>query len=256
MAFFDNNNQQNNNNQGEGSNMLQRMFGIGLNGTGSTMLILVVIILLYIIFGQSTNCTGVTQSTIKRTPLDGVVAEDDNAGYFNENEIWGSENLTDAMHEFYLATGVMPYVYILPDNSEMTTGELQQTADSIYAENFDDEGHFVTAFLSHDTKGYFIAYHIGEEAKKVLDDEAMTIFDDYMRKYYTDGSVPTQSVLPNVYSQTRQTIMTTQTKKTTIMLIVVVVLIGIAYFFYNRKRLSQDPTKPDISSKSNINNQQ
>ena len=241
MGFFDNNNynnnNQNNNNNGQNQGMLQRLFGIGGNSTGSTMILLVVIIILYVIFGQSSRCTGITSSTVPRTPLKGVVAEEDNAGYYNGDEVWGSEGLVSAMNEFYHATGVMPYVYIYPENTAVTPEEMQAKADSVYAELFDDEGHFVVTFLSSDDNGYFFKYHIGEQARAVLDDEALTIFDDYMRKYYTDGSVPKGNVLPNVYSQTRQTIMTTETKKTTVMIIVVIVLIGLVYFFYSRKRL-------------------
>ena len=254
MGFFDNNNMNNNtnnNNNGQCGGFLQKLLGGGANSTASTMLLLVVIIIVYIIFGQSSNCTGITSSTISRTKLQGVVAEDDNAGFYNESGPWSTVGLYDAMKDFYNATGVMPYIYIYPDNTNVTVAEMQEKADSLYQELFSDEGHFVTTFLSSDEKGYFIAYHVGTEARKVMDDEALAIFNDYMKKYYTDGSLPTENVLPNVYSQTRATIMTTETKKTTVMVIVVVVLIGLVYFFYSRKRLKQSR---EPQNNNNINN--
>ena len=224
----------NNSNPGSSGGFLRRLEGHPWT-SGRVMLIIVIIIVLYIVFGQSQACTGVTRSTVKRTKIvDAVIAEEPII-YHNDLEGWTNDSLDTSMQTFYATTGVMPYLYILPENGHTPLGEVQNKADELYAQMFVDEGHFVAVFQKNES-GYLLAYHVGEEAKKVLDEEALTIFDDYIRKNLNTKSIINSAVFPNVYTQTASTIMTTSVSNGTTAVVIVLVLILLLYFGQQGKK--------------------
>lgn len=143
---------------------------------------------MYLVFALQSGSapTGITKSTVIREPLPkGSVTETD---YFADNLGWveNQTTLLSGMKEFYVETGVQPYLY-LTDNIDgidyPTEDEMDQFANSLYDKLFSDEAHILLVFMEYDSQ-YYTWYVCGVQAKTVLDAEATDILLDYIDRYY------------------------------------------------------------------------
>ena len=130
--------------------------------------------------------------------------------YYNDLDgdwIHNTAVLETGLRAFADETGVMPYVYILPNGYTTSTAELTQTAQEVYAQNFDDEGHFVLVFCDNGSGGYNCGYCVGSAARSVMDDEAVGILRDYLDRYYT-SDYSDEEYFGKVFADTASRIMT------------------------------------------------
>ena len=138
----------------------------------------------------SCSSSDISSSTVERQALPaGSVTE--TAYYTDEDGSWISDarTLEEGMRQFYMDTGVQPYLYILPNGTTTSTSELSSLAEQLYDELFQDEAHFLLVFCDSGYGGYNCGYTVGSQAKTIMDSEALDIFADYLDRYYADYSI-------------------------------------------------------------------
>lgn len=111
------------------------------------------------------------------------------------------------MREFFQLTGIQPYVYIFPNDSIRSAAELQSRAQQLYSQLFTDDAHFLMAFC-YDSRddGFYWAYWAGSETRTILDEEALGIFEAYLRQEWVADN-DENSFFSNAFAQTGERIM-------------------------------------------------
>lgn len=186
-------------------------------------------------------------STVERTALPlGTVQ---NTGYFQDDDgdwIEDPRELDQAMRQFCLDTGVVPYLIIFPNGSYTTQGELTQQATAYYGEHYDDGAHFVLAFCDNNQGGFNAGYYIGAQAKSVMDSEALSIFAEYLDKNYDNRMLTETEVFANTYRDTAERIMTTDADRmmpsyiTTVVVAGIVVIVALVLFARKKRREAKE----------------
>ena len=134
----------------------------------------------------------ITPSTWQREPLDPKYVnpiEDyfyDGIGLINTAAAQFS--LENSLKDFYLKTGVQPYLYIADDldgNANPNVNDVEKFLLAKYGELFTDEGHFLVLYFEYAGGEYNTWYVWGNDAHRyVMDDEACEIVLDYIDYYY------------------------------------------------------------------------
>lgn len=232
---------------GQGPNG-QNPNGQGNRGCAGCLVVIVVFIAAMILVGALSSLTTcsmgdypTTQSTVERTALPaGSVIETD---YFTDEGDWiaNAGALESGMRQFYMDTGVQPYLYILPNGSSNSPSALSSLSSELYSELFEDEAHFLVVFCDDDSGSYNVGYTVGSQAKSVMDSEALTIFQDYLDRNYFDYSLSEEQVFANTYTQTADRIMSTDAERNapvyiTVIVVVGAVIIAVIVFIILRKR--------------------
>lgn len=207
------------------------------SGVGGCLVVIAVLIVATLVVGLlgalmgAPGCSGdsdVAASTIERTALPkGAVNE--TAYYTDEDGDWigDPQTLEAGMRQFYMDTGVQPYLYILPNGSVTSSSQLQTMAESTYDELFTDSAHFLLLFCDNGQGAFNAAYWVGQEALTVMDSEALDIFQGYLKRYYSDYSISESEMFAETYEQTGHAIMTTEAERMTPAIIVVAVAIAV-----------------------------
>ena len=184
----------------------------------------------------------VTASTIEREPLPaGSVNE---TGYYTDELGWigNSTQLTSGMKNFYKATGVQPYLYLtntIDGNHSPTQNQIEQFADETYDALFTDEAHVLLIFFEYGDN-YNTWYVTGNQAKTVLDTEAMDILLDYVDNYYYDQSLTDEQMFSKAFDSAGEGIMKVTTSPWIPVLIVTGILaILIVVFLWWKSRKKQ-----------------
>ncbi len=179
------------------------------NNLGCLWVLLAVVLLAVLMVVFSGGCSGsVPDSTVDRTALPAGAAEQ-TAFYTDEDGDWvhNAQVLETGMRHFYDETGVWPYVYILPNGSVRSSQQLTDMAEELYGELFSDDAHFILVFCDNGQGGYNCGYYGGQQARSVLDDEAVQILAAYLESNYNDYSLSEEQIFSNTFSQTADHIM-------------------------------------------------
>ncbi len=202
--------------------------------------IVILLTLLGFVFNAS-SCSSVSvdASTVEREALPASAVEETN--YYTDEGGWitSSSTLESGMRYFYEKTGVQPYLYILPNGTTTSTDELAEQAEELYSELFSDEGHFIIVFCDDNNESYNVGYWIGSTAESVLDNEAITIFAQYLARNYEDDSISDEEVFSNTYVDTADRIMNVTTSPLVIVGIcvaVVAVVVGVVFIVRYRTK--------------------
>lgn len=122
--------------------------------------------------------------------------------------------LSKNLQNFYNKTGIQPYIYLKAyDASLSTDAEKEEYARDWYDKNIDNEDTFLYVYFEDadpDEVGY-MAYVNGKEVTSVMDAEAVSIFWNYIDRYWTDGSLTMVQVFTKTFDSTAKTIMTKST---------------------------------------------
>lgn len=122
--------------------------------------------------------------------------------------------LSRNLQNFYNKTGIQPYIYLKAyDASLSTDAEKEEYAKDWYDKNIDNEDTFLYVYFEDadpDEVGY-MAYVNGKEVTSVMDAEAVSIFWNYIDRYWTDGSLTMVQVFTKTFDSTAKTIMTKST---------------------------------------------
>lgn len=130
-------------------------------------------------------------------------------GYYTDEDgdwIHDADELESGLRSFYQATGVQPYVYILPNGALTSTEKLGQKAEGLYNKLFSDEGHFLLVFCDDGNGGFNAGYAAGSQAKTVMDDEAVGILADQLNRFY-DSAPSEEQVFSRAFEETGKRIM-------------------------------------------------
>lgn len=184
------------------------------SGCGTVAVVMAVVAFLLFAFVMlfgfgSCSSSDVAASTVDREPLPAGTVEQ--TAYFTDDDgdwIGQPQKLEAGMRAFYQETGVQPYLYIVPNGSARSTSELTNKAQSLYSELFRDQGHFLLVFCDNDNGGFDCGYWMGDQARTVMDDEALEIFQAYLSSNYYDYSLSEEEIFANTYAQTAERIMT------------------------------------------------
>ena len=186
----------------------------GGSGNGSPalgcliFLALAIVVVLFLSLGSgSCSSSDVQNSTVQREALPASAVVE--TGYYTDEGGWISHPsmLEAGMRHFYEQTGVQPYLVILPNGSVSSTQQITSMADELYGQLFQDEGHFLFVFCDNNQGQYYYGGHIGAQAESVLDDEALTIFLQYLDRYYYDTSLSEEELFSEAYASTADRIM-------------------------------------------------
>ncbi len=192
---------------------------------GGCMGIIVMLIVLSMLF------------TVEREALPDDAVTDE-AGYYTDADgawIYDSATLERGLRDFREATGVSPYVYILPNGSSTSVSELGQMADQLYNELFDDEAHFLLVFCDDNHGSFNCGYAVGARAKTVMDDEAIGILADYLDRYYQEAATE-EEVFADAFSATGERIMHVTTSPLVYIAVCAAVVAVAALVFVGVKR--------------------
>lgn len=202
--------------------------------------VMVFVILIGIIFGGGNSSSDITASTIVREKLPaGSVVETE---YFTDELGWigNKTELEKGMKNFYIATGVQPYLYITDNVGGEHITDVEQLADYasvLYDRLFEDEAHVLLVFYEYDEQ-YADYYLCGSQAKTVIDSEAGDILLDYVDKYYYDNSITDEEFFSTVFDKTATRIMTVEKSpwpRVWTAFIILLIIIVIAVFITKRK---------------------
>lgn len=209
--------------------------GSGASGCLVTIAVILAAVILVGLLGmlfEAPGCggspDGVTSSTIERTPLpSGSVTE---TPYYTDDDgdwIDDPQTLENGMRQFYMDTGVQPYLYILPNGTTTSTSELSDMAKNLYDELFTDGAHFLLVFCDNNSGTFNAGYYVGQEALTVMDSQALQIFQDYLKRYYSDYSISESEIFALTYEKTGKAIMTTEAEQMTPAIIAVSVALAV-----------------------------
>ena len=244
-GFFGNqqNNGDNNNMRGmftaPGNN--SKLGGNWLQGRNSMVVLVVVLIvvIIYTFYTQSALNATITKSTVERTKIETTFdSKNDECITDLGTTVEDESALRNSFKTFHKRTGVIPYLYILESDNDLTPqDELDALAESLYAEKITDEDHFFVV-IDPEASECKVAYKVGSNAAKVLDSEALQIFKDYLAKFYADRQTNTQTFIVNTFGYTSERIMTTKNYSPRTLIIggIVIVLLIIVIIGWIRKR--------------------
>ena len=234
----------NNNNNGNGQKR-------GGRGCGTTILIIVIaVILLNVVIGVlAGGLDDAARSTVAREKLPASAVQE--TGYYTDADgswIRSPSELESGMRAFYKATGVQPYLYILPNGESTSTAEMQSMAEELYPKLFSDEGHFLLIFCDDGNGSFNCGYTVGTQAKTVMDTEAVGILADYLDRYYSDYSISEEEIFSNTFEKTGERIMTVTKSPVVPMMIclaVIVVAAVVAIIVVQRRRAKEEQQRRD-----------
>ena len=134
----------------------------------------------------------ITLSTWQREPLDPKYVNPIEDYYYDDmgliNTAAAQYSLQNSLKDFYLQTGVQPYLYIADDldgNANPNVNDVETFLLAKYSELFTDEGHFLVLYFEYADGEYNTWYVWGNDAHRyVMDDEACEIVLDYIDYYY------------------------------------------------------------------------
>ena len=227
--------------------------GGGYNGGGggffATALIFLLVFLLiggvWFLMGTGGSHSSITASTVEREPLPtGSVQE---TSYYTDELGWivNSNVLIDGMRAFYQETGIQPYLYITDSvngSHNITVQALSDYSAQLYEELFTDEAHFLVIFCEYNGV-YHVGYTIGAQAKSVLDDEALSIFADYLDRYYY-SDLSEEAFFGQTFADTGERIMTVTKSPWPIVLVIFgLVLLAVVLFLWWKKHREQEALK-------------
>ena len=238
-----NNDQNNNSNEGTslfGNNGSGKIGGGWMQGRNSMLVIIVVlvIVIIYTFYTQISMNASITKSTIQRVKIESSFDSRTDVCFTDESgAVEDERSFRNAADQFHQATGVIPYIYFAESDNQTSPEELDKKAADFYKANFSDEDHFLVIFDGLQGT-YYMGSAIGENAKTVIDEEALNIFKDYLTKFYLERQTNNQTYMANtlIYSSERMMTTAPYSKNTIIFgVIVIAALIVVVIIMIRRK---------------------
>ncbi len=221
--------------------------GGGCSGCFSSIIALMMPVALFAVFfiffavkTGNAGDLGIERSTIQREPLPSSKCDYVDEWYRDDWGDWIDESgekasLISGMREFYDATGVQPYLYIMGEEGKdyKSEGSLEEYAENKYKELFgDDEGHLLVVFREYPnaSSNYIVTVTPGHDAEAaVMDEQAREILLDYIDYYYSNQSLNEGQFFSRSFEKAASRIMTKQMSlRAIVTIIVIAVIVGIA----------------------------
>lgn len=190
----------------------------------------VLLVFMGAIFSITVPSNQITRSTVERTKLAKQYVVLSDRWYDDSAMGWISSGhtLEQGLRRFYNETGVQPYLVItdqVDGNYSPTGDELWEYANQVYDEMFSDEGHMVFVFQCEDGgTEYMMAACTGNQAKTVIDEEALEILYDYIDSYFY-SDMDEDEMFSKAFSDAAKRIMDTQMAIGSVVAIVIGVIV-------------------------------
>ena len=181
------------------------------------MVTMMIAFLIFLMFGiVLLNSNSKPKSTVERSKLPvaectviDVWYQDD---FLDKGNAWiyDKTELMKGLRAFYNGTGVQPYLWITDNingKSKPTESDFENALSVMYSELFSDEGHAIVCFMESSPDVWATYVYAGENARKVLDDEAQNIIHDYFSYYYTKD-LTDEEFFSTVFSKSASVMMT------------------------------------------------
>jgi len=169
-------------------------------------------VFLFVFVGSFSS--GKQVSTRNREKIENPVAYTNDCVKDEIGYVEDASALSRNLQNFYNKTGIQPYIYLKAyDASLSTDAEKEEYARDWHDKNIDNEDTFLYVYFEDadpDEVGY-MAYVNGKEVTSVMDAEAVSIFWNYIDRYWTDGSLTMVQVFSKTFDSTAKTIMTKST---------------------------------------------
>lgn len=193
--------------------------------------------------GGNSGSGSITASTVRREKLDGQYVN--TTAYFEDHAGWigSGSKLERGMKSFFSETGVQPYLYItetIDGDPNPSDKAMEDFANALYDELFDDEGHLLVVFQEYQSDGNYFCWCVaGKQAKTVFDSEARDILQDYIdHYYYTDLSE--EEFFSLAFEKTGERMMTvTRSPIVTVAVVIGVVAVALIAFTWWKKAKAQ-----------------
>lgn len=202
--------------------------------------LIIVVVALILAGPQICGQPSVPKSTVNRDRLDsgyGYVMDcvDDEAG-----ELANARNVGNELQDFWKKTGVQPWIYVKAydpanDPSRLSQDDREALANTYFDDNGLTEATFLTVFFENSYGDIYLdytVYVVGKQADAVMDAEACTIYEAFVKELWYNDALTTDEVFAGAYTKTADRIMD---KSTTgfdvafvfgIGLVLVIVIIG------------------------------
>ena len=206
-----------------------------------------VLLLIVAIASGSCSSSSVAKSTIEREALP-ASATVETAYYTDADGGWigNASQLESGMRHFYEETGVQPYLYILPNGTVASSDDLAGYAEELYGQLFSDDGHFILVFCDDGNGRVTYGYHMGTQARTVLDDEAIQILLEYLEINYYDTSLSEEELFSDTFAETADRIMqVTPSPVVPIVVCIIVVTVAGAVVFIVMTRMRAKKAEAD-----------
>ena len=215
--------------------------------------------------GSSYGTGSLTTSTKTREKLDAKYVDELDTWYTDELGWFGGRNdttLIEGMKTFYKKTGVQPYVYMAAYDAayigadEAAAEARAEYAEELYSELFTDEGHFLWVYFACENDapeimdGYF-QYIVGTSAESVLDEEALTMFEDRLYLYYDDVSLDVDELLSETFASSGKAIMGSPVTGRVVLIVIaglaaVIILVIIFVNFWKARKKQKNKESEDL----------
>lgn len=202
--------------------------------SNSSIIILLVIIVAYFLISRFTEASNITWSTVQRNKIEDTTAPtefltDETDGYITDEAA-----LQEGIMTFYSRTGVLPYLYILKDDTSVASyADLNERAQELYDETFTDEDHFLIVACNNGSE-FIFTYIVGDDAAVLMDTEAISIFDDCIALYADEANLTTRVSKSLDTGSTH--IMQTGNMGYRNIIIIAIVVIAIGYMVWRYKK--------------------
>lgn len=206
----------------------------GRRSSNSSIIIILVIIIAYFLISKFSEGSNITWSTVQRNKIEDTPAPtefltDETDGYITDEAA-----LQEGIYTFYGKTGVLPYLYILADDTSVGSyADLNERAQELYDETFTDEDHFLIVACNNGNE-FIFTYIVGDDAAILMDTEAISIFDDCIALYSDEADLTTRVVKSLNTGSTH--IMQTGNMGYRTFIIIAIVVIAIGYMVWRYKK--------------------
>ena len=225
------------------------MHGGGSRGGGcggslfaTIALIILVAVVINLAFRPTAN---VTPSTINRTALPANQARNIPSQMFTDHYLGFIQNQTQfnsGLNNFHQRTGVRPHVYIIDNlngNTSPSIAQVQTYADQLYSQLFEDEAHVLMLYFDNaSTNTFEVAVTVGEQARSVIDVEAIDIMLDYFARYWHQARLTEEQLFSNTFNSASNRIMSVDRSPWIPVFIVagIILLVVLLFAWWSKKK--------------------
>ncbi len=135
-------------------------------------------------------------------------AAKETAYYTDEDGDWIHDQaaLEKGLRQFYEATGIQPYVYILPNGATTSEDECTSRAQSLYDQLFSDEAHLILVFCDNGHGGWTAGWWAGSQAKAFMDENAASTLANNLDHAYASADSD-EEVFSDAFAETANDLM-------------------------------------------------
>lgn len=216
---------------------------------GLVLIFVVIIFCLAMCAGCNTSDDeSIGASTYNREKIESGIAYNADCIVDEENFFDNPQKTGQRLKAFYDKTGVQPEIVIKSYDSKLKTDEQKQKyAEKYYDEHINNEDTFLYMYFADADPNAvgFMSTVNGKNVQSVMDDQAVSIFWDYMDSEWTSDQ-STDDMFVDVYTKTADRIMTKSATssdvamRSLLVVIVIAVIAGVIIVLYMKHKRDRE----------------